>query len=92
MTDPQRLPPDLPVPPDDGACRHLPGLRMPALALPGTGGGTVDLGRATPAWTVPIASRARASQATRRRRTGTGSPAREAAPRKPATSATIINH
>ena len=52
MTDPQRLPPDLPVPPDDGACRHLPGLRMPALALPGTGGGTVDLGRATPAWTV----------------------------------------
>jgi hypothetical protein len=52
MTDPQRLPPDLPVPPDDGACRHLPGLRMPALALPGTAGGMVDLGRATPAWTV----------------------------------------
>ena len=52
MTDPQRLPPNLPVPLDDGACRHLPGLRMPALALPGTGGGTVDLGRATPAWTV----------------------------------------
>ena len=52
MTDPERLPPDLPVPLDDGACRHLPGLRMPALALPGTGDGTVDLGRATPAWAV----------------------------------------
>lgn len=52
MTDPQHLPPDLPVPSDDGACRHLSGLRMPAVALPGTAGGSVDLGRPTPAWTV----------------------------------------
>src|SRR5665213_904142 len=52
MTDPQRLPPDLPVPPDDGACRHLPGLWMPALALPGTAGGTVDLGHPAATWTV----------------------------------------
>ena len=40
------------MPPDDGACRHLPRLRMPAVVLPGTAGGTVDLGRATSAWTV----------------------------------------
>ena len=52
MSDPRILPPDLPVPPDDGACRHLPGLRMPALALPATTGGTVDLGRPSAGWTV----------------------------------------
>jgi peroxiredoxin len=52
MDDPRILPPDLPMPPDDGACRHLPGLRMPALALPGTAGGMVDLGRAMPVWIV----------------------------------------
>jgi peroxiredoxin len=38
-----QLPPDLPVPQDDGACRHLPGLRLPRLALASTGGGRVDL-------------------------------------------------
>ncbi len=37
------LPADLPVPADDGACDHLPGLRLPAIALPSTAGGTVDL-------------------------------------------------
>jgi peroxiredoxin len=37
------LPPDLPVPQDDGACAHLPGTRLPAIALPSTHGGTVDL-------------------------------------------------
>ena len=52
MDDPRILPPDLPTPPDDGACRHLSGLRMPAVALPGTGGATVDLGRPTAAWAV----------------------------------------
>lgn len=39
------LPPDLPAPVDDGACDHLPGMAMPRLQLPTTGGGTVDLGR-----------------------------------------------
>lgn len=39
------LPPDLPVPVDDGACRHLPGMRMPAIALPSTGGRLVRLDR-----------------------------------------------
>ena len=37
--DPTVLPPDLPVPADDGAARHLPGLRMPDIALASTAGG-----------------------------------------------------
>ncbi len=39
--DPTALPPDLPVPEDDGAASHLPGMPMPPLALPATDGGTV---------------------------------------------------
>jgi len=38
------LPADLPVPVDDGAADHLPGLRMPALRLASTAGRLVDLG------------------------------------------------
>ena len=41
------LPPDLPVPVDDGAADHLPGTVLPAVALPSTAGGTVRLDRAT---------------------------------------------
>jgi peroxiredoxin len=37
------LPKDLPVPKDDGACRHLVGMRMPSIALKSTGGGSVDI-------------------------------------------------
>ncbi len=37
------LPDDLPVPVDDGACDHLSGMRLPAIALPATDGATVDL-------------------------------------------------
>jgi peroxiredoxin len=37
------LPPDLPVPEDDGACAHLPGLRLPSLALAATDGRLIDL-------------------------------------------------
>jgi peroxiredoxin len=37
------LPPDLPVPEDDGAADHLPGLSVPAIELPSTASGTVDL-------------------------------------------------
>jgi len=37
------LPPDLPVPVDDGACDHLPGLSLPSLALTATDGRMVDL-------------------------------------------------
>lgn len=37
------LPDDLPVPDDDGAADHLPGLELPALSLPATDGTTVAL-------------------------------------------------
>ena len=37
------LPPDLPVPRDDGACAHLTGTRVPSIALPSTRGTAVDL-------------------------------------------------
>jgi len=37
------LPSDLPVPVDDGACAHLPGMRLPGVALPSTAGRLVDL-------------------------------------------------
>ena len=42
-TDPTILPPNLPVPIDDGAADHLTGARMPSIALPSTGGASVDL-------------------------------------------------
>jgi peroxiredoxin len=37
------LPEGLPVPEDDGACDHLPSLRLPAIPLPSTAGRQVDL-------------------------------------------------
>jgi peroxiredoxin len=37
------LPPDLPVPTDDGGAAHLPGTEVPAVALPATDGTYVDL-------------------------------------------------
>ena len=46
------LPPDLPVPDDDGAAAHLPGTSMPHLALPTTAGGTVRLDAPGPGRTV----------------------------------------
>jgi peroxiredoxin len=36
--DPRVLPDDLPVPEDDGAARHLPGMELPALRLASTAG------------------------------------------------------
>jgi peroxiredoxin len=42
-SDPHALPPDLPVPEDDGAARGLPGRELPALLLEATAGGAVDL-------------------------------------------------
>jgi peroxiredoxin len=41
--NPLDLPPDLPVPVDDGACAHLAGMRVPSIPLASTAGGTVDL-------------------------------------------------
>jgi len=46
-----KLPDDLPVPEDDGACDHLGGFAVPAIALQSTAGGSVDLA-ATPGRTV----------------------------------------
>lgn len=37
------LPANLPVPTDDGACAHLPGLTLPRLPLPATSGELIDL-------------------------------------------------
>lgn len=44
--DPYTLPPDLPVPADDGAADHLPGARIPALVLDSSQG-PVDLAELT---------------------------------------------
>jgi peroxiredoxin len=43
--NPLILPDNLPVPQDDGAAKHLFGLRLPDLALTATDGSTVDLAR-----------------------------------------------
>jgi peroxiredoxin len=43
MKDLTTLPDNLPVPIDDGACDHLPGMHLPSLALAATSGNTVDL-------------------------------------------------
>jgi peroxiredoxin len=43
--DPTYLPPNIPVPQDDGAARHLAGIKLPNLALPATSGGEVNLAR-----------------------------------------------
>jgi peroxiredoxin len=45
MADYLSLPSDLPAPEDDGGADHLPGLSMPSIELPGTGGETVALDR-----------------------------------------------
>ena len=46
------LPSGLPVPHDDGACDHLPGLSLPSIGLPATSGGSVDLSRERSPWLV----------------------------------------
>src|SRR5262245_58423801 len=45
LHDPNVLPPDLPVPQDDGAARHLSGMRLPSLPLEATDGSQVDLSK-----------------------------------------------
>jgi peroxiredoxin len=42
MTDRMTLPDDLPVPTDDGACAHLPGMRLPSVTLAATNGEMID--------------------------------------------------
>lgn len=43
MKDLSKLPENLPVPEDDGACDHLPGTRIPSAPLSATSGDIVDL-------------------------------------------------
>ncbi len=43
--DPSILPIDLPIPSDDGAADHLPGIEVPPLALSATTGGTLRVDR-----------------------------------------------
>jgi peroxiredoxin len=42
MSQSLSLPDNLPIPQDDGACAHLPGLKLPSLALPTTDASTID--------------------------------------------------
>ena len=39
------LPKDLPIPIDDGACNHLPGMQLPSVPLTSTTGRVVDLAK-----------------------------------------------
>ncbi|HEY6754054.1 MAG TPA: peroxiredoxin [Pseudolabrys sp.] len=43
--NPQFLPPNIPVPQDDGAARHLAGLKLPDVTLPATEGPGVNLSK-----------------------------------------------
>ena len=45
LHDPRVLPDDLPVPQDDGAARHLAGLKLPDIALTATDGAQVNLSK-----------------------------------------------
>jgi peroxiredoxin len=45
LHDPTQLPEDLPVPQDDGAARHLVGMRLPDVALTATDGTDVNLSK-----------------------------------------------
>lgn len=46
MSELSQLPPDLPVPEDDGAADHLVGMALPSLNLPSTQGTGIDLATA----------------------------------------------
>ena len=43
--NPNFLPPDIPVPQDDGAARHLAGMTLPDIVLPATSGHAVNLSK-----------------------------------------------
>jgi peroxiredoxin len=45
MHNPNILPPNIPAPQDDGAARHLAGMKLPDLALAATDGGQVNLSK-----------------------------------------------
>lgn len=52
MTDFTQLPPELPIPEDDGAADHLPGRTVPDVTLPATSGEAVALGELGPGATI----------------------------------------
>src|SRR5438046_10764465 len=52
MDEPYGLPPGLPVPVDDGACDHLPGMSMPSVRLRSTTGRHVDIAKISARSTV----------------------------------------
>jgi peroxiredoxin len=43
--NPNILPPNIPAPQDDGAARHLPGMKLPDIALPATAGSAINLAK-----------------------------------------------
>ena len=45
MTNYNQLPPDLPIPTDDGATNHLIGMTLPKISLKSTRGDLINLGR-----------------------------------------------
>jgi peroxiredoxin len=49
------VPPNLPVPVDDGACDHLPGMAVPPIELPSTNGSRISLAGGATRWTVVYA-------------------------------------
>jgi peroxiredoxin len=52
--DPFPLPADLPVPVDDGAAAHLPGLALPDVVLAATDGSDVSLARLAGRWVIYV--------------------------------------
>ncbi len=52
--DYSNLPDRLPVPEDDGAADHLPGLDIPSIQLPRTDGSSVDLARLVGLWVLYV--------------------------------------
>jgi peroxiredoxin len=52
MTNLNQLPPDLPIPQDDGATDHLKGMKLPDVALPTTHGNTIDFGKLPGLWVI----------------------------------------
>lgn len=92
LTDYVTLPAGLPVPQDDGAAAHLPGLGMPSIDVPASGGGVVRLGDLGSGRTViylyPLTGRPGSDLP----EGWTRSRAHVAAPPRPATSATTTTN
>lgn len=50
--DMEILPSGLPIPVDDGACDHLPGMSLPNVSLPSSAGGLINLSLLTDRYTI----------------------------------------